>query len=95
MARADEIIIEPIVSERSMDLMQENKYVFYVDNKANKVEIKKAVEELFDVEVEKVRTINVKGKPKRLGRYEGYTPQRKKAVVTLKEGDSIELFEGL
>lgn len=95
MARADEIILKPIVSERTMDLMQENKYVFYVDDRANKVEIKKAVEELFNVGVLKVRTLNVKGKPKRFGRYEGYTPKRKKAIVTLKEGDSIELFEGL
>jgi len=95
MARADEIIIRPIISERSMQLVEENKYAFYVDKRANKVEIKKAVEELFDVNVEAVNTVNTTGKKKRLGRSFGRTPDRKKAIVTLKEGDRIELFEGL
>lgn len=95
MARADEIIIRPVISERSMELVGENKYTFFVDKRANKVEIKKAVEELFDVAVEAVNTINVPGKEKRLGRNVGRTPARKKAIVTLKEGDKIELFEGL
>ncbi len=95
MARADEIIIRPIISERSMDLVNENKYAFFVDKRANKVEIKKAVEELFDVGVETVNTVNIPGKKKRLGRSVGRTPDRKKAIVTLKEGDKIEIFEGL
>lgn len=95
MARADEIIIRPIISERSMELVEENKYAFFVDKRANKVEIKKAVEELFDVGVKAVNTANITGKKKRLGRSAGRTPDRKKAIVTLKEGDKIELFEGL
>jgi large subunit ribosomal protein L23 len=95
MARADEIIIRPIISERSMELVGENKYVFYVAKEANKVEIKKAVEELFDVAVEAVNTVNMPGKRKRLGRNVGRTPARKKAIVTLREGEKIEIFEGL
>ena len=94
MARADEIIIRPIISERSMELVGENKYVF-VAKEANKVEIKKAVEELFDVAVEAVNTVNMPGKRKRLGRNVGRTPARKKAIVTLREGEKIEIFEGL
>ncbi|NLK00821.1 MAG: 50S ribosomal protein L23 [Clostridia bacterium] len=95
MARADEIILKPVVSERSMGLMEQNKYTFIVHRNANKVEIKKAVEELFDVKVEKVNTLNLVGKKKRMGRYVGRTPNRKKAIVKLREGEKIELFEGL
>ena len=95
MARADEIVIKPVVSERSMEMMEENKYTFFVDRRANKVQIKKAVEELFEVDVENVRTMKVPGKRKRLGKYFGRTPERKKAIVTLKEGQKIEIFEGL
>ncbi len=95
MARADEIIIKPIVSERTMGLVEENKYAFFVDKRANKVEIKKAVEELFEVSVEAVNTVNVVGKKKRMGKTQGRTPDRKKAIVTLKPGQKIELFEGL
>lgn len=95
MARADEIIIKPIISERSMELVEENKYAFFVDKRANKVEIKKAVEELFEVSVEAVNTANLTGKTKRMGKTSGRTPDRKKAIVTLKPGHKIELFEGL
>jgi large subunit ribosomal protein L23 len=95
MARADEIIIRPIISERSMELVEENKYAFFVDRRANKVEIKKAVEELFDVNVKAVNTVNAPGKKKRLGRSVGRTPDRKKAIVTLEPGSKIEIFEGL
>lgn len=95
MARADEIIIRPIISERSMQLVEENKYAFFVDKRANKVQIKKAIEELFEVDVEAVNTVNITGKKKRLGRNLGRTPDRKKAIVTLKDGEKIELFEGL
>jgi len=95
VARADEIVIKPVVSERSMEMMEENKYTFFVDRRANKVQIKKAVEELFEVDVENVRTMKVPGKRKRLGKYFGRTPERKKAIVTLKEGQKIEIFEGL
>jgi len=78
-----------------MGMTQENKYSFYVDTKTNKIEIKKAVEELFKVTVLKVHTTSVKGKLKRMGRYAGKTPDRKKAIVTLKDGDKIEIFEGM
>ena len=93
---AQDIILKPIVTEASMDALQMNKYTFKVAKDANKVEIAKAVEELFGVKVAKVNTINVKGKMKRMGRYQGYRPDWKKAVVTLAEGEkTIEFFDGL
>ncbi|MBO8169390.1 MAG: 50S ribosomal protein L23 [Thermoanaerobacteraceae bacterium] len=95
MRRPHDIIIRPVISERSIGLMEDNKYTFIVDKKANKSEIKKAVEEIFDVTVTKVNTMKVRGKKRRMGRYEGKTPERKKAIVTLKPGDKIEVFEGL
>lgn len=90
-----DIIIRPVVTEKSMDLLADNKYTFIVDRKANKTEIKNAIEKIFDVRVDKVRTMNVKGKTKRMGRFEGKTPTRKKAIVTLKPGHKIRLFEGM
>ncbi|MDN5293888.1 MAG: large subunit ribosomal protein [Eubacteriales bacterium] len=90
-----DIIIKPVITERSMELLSQNKYTFYVDPRANKVEIKRAIEELFNVKVEKVNTMNVKGKVKRMGRFVGRRPDRKKAIVTLREGDKIEIFEGM
>lgn len=90
-----DIIIKPVITEKSMDLLADNKYTFIVDKKANKTEIKNAIEKIFDVRVEKVRTMNVKGKTKRMGRFEGKTPDRKKAIVTLKPGHKIRLFEGM
>jgi len=95
MRSPQEVLLRPVISEKSMSLMEENKYTFYVDKKANKIEIKNAVEKLFKVTVLSVNTINVKGKMKRLGRSQGMTPARKKAIVTLKPGDKIEIFEGL
>ena len=89
---AHEIIIRPIVSERSFDMMSENKYTFEVARDANKYQIKDAIEELFSVKVESVNTINVKPKKKRVRYIAGYTRQWKKAVVTLKEGETIEIF---
>lgn len=89
-----DIILKPLVTEKTTSLMEENKYAFVVDKRANKIEIRKAIEELFGVKVEAVNTINVSGKPKRVGIHRGYTPDRKKAIVTLKEGSKpIELFE--
>lgn len=90
-----DIIISPIVSERSMDLIEERKYVFKVDKKANKSEIKAAIETIFDgVKVDKVNTMNMLGKKTRLGRIEGKKSDWKKAIVTLKEDSkTIELFE--
>ena len=95
MKWAREIIIKPVVTEKSVDLMQENKYCFKVAKDANKIEIKNAIEEIFKVTVVNVNTVNVHGKMKRMGRTQGMTASWKKAVVTLREGDSIEVFEGL
>ena len=91
-----QIIRSPIVTEKSTSLRAEgNQYSFYVYPKANKIEIKKAIEELFKVKVMKVNTVKVRGKKRRLGRYEGYTPSRKKAIVTLRAGDTVKAFEGV
>lgn len=95
MKLAREVIIKPVVTEKSVDLMQENKYCFKVAKDANKIEIKHAVEEIFKVAVVDVNTVNVHGKMKRMGRTQGKTASWKKAIVTLREGDSIEVFEGL
>lgn len=89
------IIIRPLITEKISNLQEtENKVAFEVDRKANKIEIRKAVEDKFDVKVKKVATINMNGKLKRLGRFEGRRSHWKKAVVTLKEGFSIDFFEG-
>jgi large subunit ribosomal protein L23 len=93
---AQDIILRPIITENSMDGIADRKYTFEVAKDANKVEIKKAVEELFDVKVAKVNTINVDGKLRRYGRFEGYTASRKKAIVTLTEDSkTIEFFDGM
>ena len=91
---ARDIIKRPIITEKSTDLMAQNKYTFEVDMRATKPQIKAAVEEIFGVKVEKVNTARVKGKLRRMGRHEGYTSDWKKAVVTLKPGHSIEVFGG-
>ncbi len=89
-----DIIKRPVITERSADLMADKKYTFEVDPKANKTEIKQAVEQAFGVKVEKVNTMNVKGKFKRLGRYGGYRPDRKKAIVQLSEDSKdLDFFE--
>jgi len=90
-----DIIIKPVITEKSMNLLADNKYTFVVDRRANKTEIKNAIENIFSVKVDNVRTISVKGKPKRMGRFEGRTPNRKKAIITLKPGQKIRLFEGM
>ncbi len=95
MRNPQDVLIKPIISERSMDLLEQNKYSFYVNPAANKIEIKNAVEELFNVKVTDVNTMNVKGKLKRVGKYVGRTARRKKAIVTLKQGDKIEIFENM
>lgn len=96
MKNARDIIIEPVVSEQSMELMQENNtYTFRVLKEANKIEIKNAIEEIFNVSVENVNTMNVRGKTRRMGRNEGKRPDWKKALVKLAAGDQIEVFEGL
>ena len=90
-----DVVIKPVVTEKSMDLLADNKYTFIVDKKANKTEIKNAIEHIFEVKVDRVNTLNLKSKPKRLGRFEGRTRSRKKAIITLKPGHKIRLFEGL
>lgn len=95
MKLARDIIVKPVVTERSVDLMAENKYCFKVAKNANKIEIKHAVEEIFKVRVVDVHTMNVKGKKKRVGRHVGMTTGYKKAIVKLAEGDTIEIFEGM
>ncbi|MCK5618219.1 MAG: 50S ribosomal protein L23 [Candidatus Krumholzibacteria bacterium] len=92
------IIQKPVVTEKSTSLKENfNRYVFRVDVKANKRQIKKAVEELFEVKVKDVRTAVIRGKRSvvmnRRGRFEGYRPNWKKAYVTLAEGDNIDIFE--
>jgi large subunit ribosomal protein L23 len=95
MKTSYDIIIKPIITEASMIAMEDNKYTFKVDKHANKTEIKKAIEELFEVDVVKVNTMNVKGKVKRLGRNEGKRADWKKAIVKLAPGSKIEIFEGM
>jgi large subunit ribosomal protein L23 len=89
-----DIIKRPVITERSTDLMSERKYTFEVDVKANKTEVKDAVEKIFGVKVAKVNIMNYKGKFKRMGRHSGYTARRRKAIVTLTpDSKEIELFE--
>lgn len=89
-----DILKKPLITEKSMDLVGENKYTFIVDLNSNKIEIKRAVEELFKVKVDKVHTIRYKGRLKRVRGRIGRTAAYKKAIVTLKEG-KIEIFEGV
>ena len=94
--RATEVIIKPILSEKSYADIANKRYTFKVAKDANKVEIKKAVEELFNVTVRQVNTSNVNGKLKRQGKTQGYTSDWKKAIVTLSEDSkSIEFFDSL
>ena len=96
MTYAHDIIIRPIISEQSMAQIADRKYTFVVAKCANKIEIKKAVEEIFGVNVEKVTTLNMAGKIKRMGRTEGRRAAWKKAVVKLAEGSkTIEFFDGM
>ncbi len=93
---AHDIILKPIITEESMMGTAYKKYTFKVAKDANKAEIKNAVEEAFGVKVAKVNTLNCKGHLRRYGRYEGYTPSWKKAIVTLtEESDTIDFFDGL
>lgn len=90
-----DILLEPIMSEKSVQGMEEQHYSFIVHPSANKIQIRKAVEQLFKVHVVSVRTQNYEGKPKRLGRFEGKRPDFKKAIVTIKTGENIPMFEGV
>lgn len=95
MRDARDVLKSPVISEKSVGLVEENKYTFWVDPAANKIEIKAAVEKMFKVSVIDVRTLTVKGKMKRVGKYQGKTSDRKKAIATLKAGDKIDNFAGL
>ena len=86
-----EIIKAPVVTEKSNDLTSKNQYVFKAASKANKTEIKLAIEKIFKVHVKEIRTLNVKPKKRRVGRYTGLTNRCKKAIVTLNDGEQIEL----
>lgn len=91
-----DIILKPIISEDSMEKMEDKKYVFKVDKNANKIEIRNAIEKIFDVKVKSVNTMNVKGKVKRMGAHSGKRSDWKKAIVALKEDSKeIEFFEGM
>ena len=92
--QAHDVIIRPVVSEKSYELMEQNRYTFEVDKRAKKEQIAQAIEEIFGVRVEKVNTMNVSGKPRRLRYNKGLSRSWKKAIVTLKAGDTIDLFAG-
>jgi len=90
-----DVLRAPNMSEKTLSLKEEaNQFAFEVDQRVNKIQIKESIEKSFKVSVLKVRTMNVRGKKKRLGRYQGLKSSWKKAIVTLKEGDTIEYFEG-
>ena len=91
---ARDILVRPLITERTTQLMAEGKYVFVVAKAANKIEIAKAVSEIFKVKVAKVNTVNVIAKTKRMGRTQGKRPDYKKAIVKLAPGETIEFFEG-
>lgn len=88
------VILRPVITEASMADMDDKRYTFDVDTRATKTQVKSAVEDIFDVKVAKVNIMNVKGKKKRMGRYEGYTKKRRKAIVTLtSDSKEIKLFD--
>ena len=88
------IVRRALITEKGTQIRErENGYLFEVARDANKIEIRQAIESIFPVKVEAVRTLRVHGKPKRMGRYAGHRPDWKKAIVTLKKGQTIELFE--
>lgn len=87
-----EVIKRPIVSEKSTKLAEQRKYTFEVDRRANKIQIKEAVEAIFKVKVEKVNVVNTKAKAKRVGQYSGFTAAVTKAIVTLEEGHKIDIY---
>ena len=90
----NQVLLAPVVSEKSYELIEQRKYAFRVHPDAHKTQIRQAVEELFDVRVQAVNVIKVQPKPKRRGLIRGQKPGWKKAIVQLREGDSIEIFEG-
>ena len=91
---AHDIIIKPVITEKSSALVEHNKYTFEVHRSANKIQIRQAIEQIFKVKVLSVNTMNVPSKPKRMGAFVGKTRSWKKAIVALPEGQRIEFFEG-
>ena len=89
-----EVLIRPVISEKSYEQITQNQYTFRVHKDAHKTQVRQAVEQLFDVKVERVNIVKVQPKPKRRGRFLGTKPGWKKAVVQLRAGDSIEIFQG-
>jgi large subunit ribosomal protein L23 len=90
----NEVLLAPVVSEKSYSLIEDGKYSFRIHPQAHKTQVRQAVEELFDVTVERVNIVKVQAKPKRRGLSKGVKPGWKKAVVQLREGDTIEIFQG-
>jgi large subunit ribosomal protein L23 len=90
-----DVLLRPIITEKTAQMMQDNKYTFKVAMTANKIEIRQAVEEIFKVKVTAVNTMRVMGKLKRMGRHAGRRPDYKKAIVKLDKGQTIGFFEGL
>ena len=89
-----DLLLKPVITEKATLMMSDGKYTFKVPLHANKIEIRKAVEKVFDVKVKSVTTLRMMGKFKRMGKYIGKRPDYKKAIVTLQEGETIEFFEG-
>ena len=89
-----DLLLKPVITEKTTMMMSDGKYTFKVPLRANKVEIRKAVEAVFGVKVKSVATLRTMGKFKRMGQYIGKRPDYKKAIVTLQEGETIEFFEG-
>ena len=89
-----DIIIRPVISEKSSRLMEKNQYTFEVHPRANKIQIRNAIQEIFKVKVEKVHTIKVHSKPKRMGMFVGKSRSWKKAIVSVQQGQRIDFFEG-
>ena len=94
MNNAHDILLKPVITEKTTMMMSDGKYTFKVPLHANKIEIRKAVEQVFDVKVKSVTTLRMMGKFNRMGKYVGKRPDYKKAIVTLREGETIEFFEG-
>jgi large subunit ribosomal protein L23 len=95
MSNPRDVLIRPLITEKTTAMMQDNKYTFIVPLQANKIEIRQAIEQIFKVKVLDVNTIRVLGKVKRMGRTQGKRPDYKKAIVKLAPGQTIEFFEGL
>ena len=93
MKTTNDILVRPLITEKKMKLVEEGKYTFEVKQGSNKVEVKKAVEELFKVEVTAVNMMNTLRKKRRVGKYEGLRPAVQKAIVTLAEGQKLDVFE--